>query len=196
MQPELRATVEDYLRLRWRRSNLDVDSASFHFMVVSELVQLFPDMKFICLYRDVSGWLNSFVKMLFYHFSQLRPNIPEWMTGYGRIYSANFTWAGIERGFRGQSDNETLMLLLDLSAFWLRTTSGFFSNLPRNRSTFIPTAELSRSVDALERFSDLSAGSLRNGIHRNTARFPGYVLPREIDDTLRSIQSEFNRVIE
>jgi hypothetical protein len=194
-KPELKSSVEDYLRRRWSSSKLEVDSASFHFMVIAELIRLFPDMKFICLYRDLGSWLNSFVKMLFYHFSHLRPQIPEWMTGYGWVYSTRFTWAGIERSFHGHNDEETLALLAELSSFWLKRTSGFFSDLPEGRSIFISTADLSRSVEALERFSELSTGSLKNETHRNAARLSGYVLPRGIDETLRSVQSEFNRMM-
>jgi hypothetical protein len=55
------AELGRYLLKRDRRLWLDIDSSQLNFFLLSKLVELFPDAKFILTIRDPYSWLDSFV---------------------------------------------------------------------------------------------------------------------------------------
>ena len=184
--------LNKYLANRYRNDSLWIDCSSFNFLVILELISGFPDMKYIALYRELSPWLNSFLKMLLYYFKHYDHQLPAWMSNYGSFYSPHFSSQRFLNIFNNIVGDAEFAMLSDFCQVWLDTNLRIRSSLPRDRTFFLDTKAISFSLPSIEFFFGLKPASLSSSSHVNMARIPGNILPASFAPVVKEFQSSFD----
>jgi len=166
MFPETTKAISDYrtgviskkefigfLRDRDQKGNLEMDSASFNFMYIDILAEMYPDAKFIATIRDCYSWLDSALNMF------LVLDIPDWMIDYGsRSFGVHIT----REMFGSRQDLlRALPGILDgILGYWAYGMQFILDNLPEERSLVIKTEEISNSLDKTASFLGIPESTL------------------------------------
>ena len=184
--------LNKYLVNRYRNDTPWIDCSSFNFLIIPELISGFPDMKFIALYRELSPWLNSFLKMLLYYFKLYDTQLPTWMTEYGRFYSSHFSPLRFLNIFNNIVGEAEIAMLTDFCQVWLDTNLQIRRSLPKDRTFYLDTKAISFSLPSIEIFFDLKSNSLSSSSHINKARIVGDILPTLIFPVVKEVQNSFD----
>ena len=147
------AELNRYLLERDRRLWLDVDSSQLNFFLLSSLVGLFPDAKFILAIRSPYSWLDSFMN------HQLARG------GAGK-------WNKL-RDLRFRVDNHThrqeelilkekgLYTLDGYLSYWQHHNRTVIETVPEHRLLIVRTDKITERAEEIAAFAGLSSGNLR-----------------------------------
>lgn len=138
----------DYEKYAW----LEMDSSHVHVEYISELVNLFPDAKFILTIRDCYSWLDSYFNHTLNHpLFDCWDRLHHWRYGkYDTTYSPeeqSIRDAGfypIENYFRA----------------WASHNRRVLNSVPAERLLVLRTGEISESAEKIAAFLDVSASTI------------------------------------
>ncbi|HEY7791025.1 MAG TPA: sulfotransferase [Vicinamibacterales bacterium] len=160
--------LEMFLRRRDVEGGLEMDSASFHHLVLDLLIAHRPETKFIFTVRAPYEWANSYLKMLLgWHqrFTAAGAEVPEWMAGYGTMLFGEFSWAWVAST---SSIQRSAHHLADIFVrHWAEANRRVLNLLPRDRALIVRTEELSAQRAAIAAFMGLPVDRLTGPIHSN-----------------------------
>ena len=173
-----------------------IDCASYNWLIVDELISLHPCTRFICLYRELGPWINSFVKMLSYYyslFSSQGDEMPSWMTEYGFRFAPNFDWSTIHDLARGGFNSKGLALLEDLCDTWFDFSSKILSYSHLPDLILMRTNHISYNIADMERFLGIRLDPIDYSCsHFNKAKVPGWVLSEKYESIIKANQARLD----
>jgi hypothetical protein len=137
---------------RDRRLRLDVDSSFLNIYLLDQLVELFPDAKFILTIRNPYAWLDSMVNQ------QLsRKRSPKWSQLRDSVFRPDlFTHSNEELALK----EEGLYTLDGYLSGWTRHNRKVIDTVPKERLLIVRTDMISESIDDFAAFAGVSEGDL------------------------------------
>jgi hypothetical protein len=187
--------LKQYLAKRYKENDFWVDCSSFNFLIISDLISLFPQMKFISLYRDLYSWLNSFIKMLSKYIALYDGNLPMWMNQYGLFYSKNFSPELFTNILNNCVSDLEVSMLKDFCDVWLNANLLMRALLPKDRTIFLNTNSISYSLPLFEDYFNLHPSSLCSLTHTNKSSFSGNLVPACMNSLIQSVQASLDSQI-
>ena len=174
-------------RLQNRFSRMGVssiDCASYNWLIAEEIIGLYPNIRYICLRRDIPSWLNSFVKMLHYYhdlFSRQGRSMPDWMTDYGLRFAQSFNWKTISSLALGNAGEKEAKLITELCLSWKSFDRLLFNYADKPNFLIVDTNQISFSLNTIQDFLGITLDSRDKTVsHVNKAKLPGWVLSPEL----------------
>jgi hypothetical protein len=143
-----RANLRDYVHDRDQRLALDVDSSQLNYFILDELLELFPDARFVLTIRDPYSWLDSFVN------HQLnRPTTPRWTRLRElRFRARELTHPPEEAALKTRG----LYTLDGYLSYWMRHNQKVLSSTSAGRLLIVRTDQISQRIDEIAKFAGVS----------------------------------------
>lgn len=144
---------------RDRRLGLSVDVSQLNAFILTELLTLSPESRFILTIRDCFSWLRSYLD------HQLRFLVaPEWLRlRFLRFGVTRFMYSRHERIL----DHYGLYSIQSYFRYWHRHNEEVLGTIPADRLLIVRTSEISRRVEEIARFAEIPPSSLdRTKSHR------------------------------
>ena len=138
--------IRRFYRMRDHAMHLELESNSFNTFFCETLLHIFPDAKFILMYREPVAWLNSWINHTI--------NRPErkgsiWQSGLDALYRpGDFNFGEEENLFQLHN----LFPLESYLSYWSRCVERIIDVIPTNRLLILPTTKISSSSKALASF--------------------------------------------
>ncbi|SHH18123.1 hypothetical protein SAMN05444003_2346 [Cognatiyoonia sediminum] len=184
------------LRTRDRIRNLKIDSSSVNVYVLKEILELFPDSKFILTVREPTIWLRSMLDH-----SMARPVSPTWQE-FRTYRFGERAGHPVEEQALEQAGMYPVARYLD---YWSYSVAMALDQTPQDRLLVVPTNDLGKRVAEIAAFCDLdsentsptSTHSYPNHFRSNLLQTlpAGYLeklVEREVGDLARRIWPEWD----
>jgi hypothetical protein len=160
------AAMRRYLKHRDRRLGLELDTSYLNAEVVEQLVDMFPNARFILTLRDCVSWTDAMMNFLL--------NMPQFMTSRKRHIREHmhvqfgappYEYAPEEAGIKARG----LHPLSSYLKYWTHHNQKVISGVPADRLLVIKTKDISGCSPAVESFLGLPPQSLDAAVHSNAA---------------------------
>ena len=173
----------DFLRDRDRKLDLEMDASVYNYLVLPQLVELFPDAKYFVLVRDCLGWVES----------ALRHTLANISTPYELSF-----WGAWLRVKRYQHEEEEAQLkelgLFPLRSYlegWTRFLHHVHQLVPDGQLLAVRTKEIEASIPQIAEFLDIPASTLdAEQAHLYKAKFEDRVLEKLDSDFVVAMAEE------
>ncbi len=142
-----------HLRARDRRFSLDIDSSQLNYFFVRELVELFPEAKFILTLRDPYSWLDS----LFNHQLARRHPPYEWR----RLRDLRFGSPHAHPPEEHALEVRGLYTLDGYLSYWAAHNRRVLEVVPEDRLLVVRTDEITPRAEEIRRFAGVSHAAAR-----------------------------------
>lgn len=142
-----------YLLKRDRRLWLDIDSSQLNFFILSKLVELFPDAKFILTIRDPYSWLDSFV-----NHQLAREGSDKWV----KLRDLRFR-PDIYTHQQGELilKENGLYTLDGYLSYWGNHNRTVIDTVPENRLLIVRTDKITERTEEIAAFAGILSSNLR-----------------------------------
>jgi hypothetical protein len=187
--------IRSVLRARDRRLRLELESSNPTSYFVSDLVELFPDARFILTIRDCYSWTDSYID----HQLNL-PIEPGEDAFWGTMRDAYLaTGRAHEPGEEVLAERGTYPLAGFLG-YWADHNRKVLDAVPPDRLLVIRTPEIGRHIDDIAAFLDVPADTLNHDrAHLHTAprrhgildRIDPELLERQVDSLCRDLMDRY-----
>jgi len=170
------ADVQKFLRYRDQLGNFEVDSATFHYLAMEQVMSTFPEAKFYVSIRNGADWIVSLTEMLhnFYGPGQFLEK-----HGIDKKFVLRY-FSHILPGFSPDAFSEirkfnvSLRHILPVMAeLWGRTSLAqlqLVKSLPRERILLVKTEDISHSLTKMAQFAGVPVDTLdssRTHMHKD-----------------------------
>jgi hypothetical protein len=157
------AELRHYVLNRDRRLRLDVDSSQLNFFLLAQLVELFPEAKFLLTIRNPYAWLDSFINHQLAHRSP-----PEWIQLRELRFRPDlFTHSAEELALKEKG----LYTLDGYLSYWARHNRTVIETVPAERLLIVRTDKISERAEEIAAFAGLSTIDLkREDLHAFPAK--------------------------
>lgn len=141
--------LRDYVRQRDRRLWLEIDSSQLNFFLLDELVDLYPDARFILTIRNPYAWIDSFIN------HQLSRKASLWWTQLRdlRFRPDLHVHPPEEEPLRTRN----LYTLDGYFSYWASHNEKVLRTVPEDRLLVVRTAEISECTEDIARFAGVPA---------------------------------------
>lgn len=142
-----------HLRARDRRFSLDIDSSQLNYFFVRELVELFPEAKFILTLRDPFSWLDSLIN------HQLARRHPpyEWRRLRDLRFGSPHAHPPEEHALKVRG----LYTLDGYLSYWATHNRRVLEVVPKDRLLVVRTDEITPRAEEIRRFAGLPHAAAR-----------------------------------
>lgn len=166
-----RQELRRFLRAHDRERRLEMESSHPIALFCGELVQVFPEAKFILTVRDCHSWLDSAINQ---HLGDLRHPDPHQPAYWKRLNDLYFGRAGGHPPAERVLEQAGLYTLDGYLSFWAAHYRRVLDAVPEDRLLVVRTDRLSRELDRIARFAGIPADTLdatRRHSHRTAAKY-------------------------
>ncbi|NBB85245.1 MAG: hypothetical protein GVY12_03350 [Bacteroidetes bacterium] len=155
--------VKAYLRRRDRRLRLEIDSSQLNYFFLRQLVEVFPDAKFILTIRNPYAWVDSFIN------HQLGRGVSkEWK----RLRDLRFQPERFDHPPEEEALAKKGLYTLDgYFSYWARHNEHVLETVPDSRLLVLRTTEITERANEIAAFAGVepSAANQKRS-HANKAR--------------------------
>ena len=157
------ADLRDHLRRRDARLALEVDSSQLNFFILDELLDMFPDARFILTMRDCASWLDSLI-----NHALSRTPTPGWV----RLREHRFAIPGTAHSTAELCLAKRGLYTLDgYLRYWTRHNATVLERVPKPRLLIVKTREIAARGADIADFLGIAPSTLHPAAaHSNRAR--------------------------
>lgn len=142
-----RREISSYLLKRDRKLRLEIDSSQLNYFVLPELVELFPEGKFILTIRDCFSWVDSFI-----NHTLAREATDMWLALRDQRFGSRSEQFPEEETPLAEKGLYTLAGYLK---YWTKHNQAVIDSVPAERLLVIRTHEISTRSEEIAAFVDL-----------------------------------------
>ena len=144
----------NYIKIRDQYLSLELDSSNVNYFILDTLIKEFKDAKFILTIRDCYSWMSSNINQRISR-SNSSKLCKQDEIRFGRC---NFEYSQEESILKKYQ----LPSVDDYLAYWAKHNSKVLTVVPRNRLVVIKTHEISKNLNKLADFLDISPDTLNS----------------------------------
>ena len=134
-----------------RQSYLELNSSCFNYIIINELVNLFPNAKFIHPIRSPLAWLNSWINHDINHRSN--KNHQKCKNYFDTIFKRKtLPYAPEERILKKMN----LPTIKGMLSYWRRHNLKILNTVPSDRLLVIQTKNISDKIESIYKFAGIS----------------------------------------
>jgi hypothetical protein len=163
-----KSKLTGYVKHKDRRLGLEMDSCGLNYFFVDILVNEFSEAKFILTIRDCYSWLESVInqqmltlKMERHWFRQHWADIYDLRYGTDKKKHAKEEKVLADKG---------LYTLDGYFSYWREHNSKVLATVPKERLLIVKTPEINQSIQRIEEFLGIPAGTLPHNVRENVRR--------------------------
>lgn len=155
--------LKQYLLERDRRLRLDIDSSQLNFFLLDQLLELFPESKFVLTIRNPYAWLDSLI-----NHSLARTASGEWLKLRDFRFRPNvFSHSPKEQILK----HKGLYTLDGYLSYWAGHNRTVIDKVPAERLLIVRTEKISECADEIAAFAGVPRDDFnRDKSHANKAR--------------------------
>lgn len=191
LRPPPEALLLELVRSRGRRLGLDVDSSQLNAFILPQLLEAFPDARFLLTLRDCYSWLESLIN------ASLGRPVPEpWLAFRDYRFRRPEAHPPEERALQQRG----LYTLDGYLSYWARHNNDVLARVPPQRLMVVRTDEITARAEEIAAFAGLDSRCLRqerSHTNESSARFhvlreiPEAHLEAKVDQHCRSLMERF-----